>query len=207
MAAAADLRGKPPTTPLLGLSSPILKPCGNRRVTSSAGADCQGDATGDAAADRRLKALPRSGGDEDGGLEELRAKLMGHLREAADRMELVPAPEPEPEADRPWSMRTRSGGIGRKKPNPSLAAAPTAEEEPRRTGRRRSDGEEKSERVKFSISLSAEEIEEDIYAVTGSRPRRRPKKRPKIVQRELDSLFPGTWLSEITADSYKVQDE
>jgi len=35
-------------------------------------------------------------------------------------------------------------------------------------------------------SLTAEEVEEDVYALTGARPRRRPRKRPRVVQRQLD---------------------
>ncbi|KAG0495077.1 hypothetical protein HPP92_006071 [Vanilla planifolia] len=50
------------------------------------------------------------------------------------------------------------------------------------------------------------EIDEDVFALTGSRPRRRPKKRPRIVQRQLDAIFPGLWLSEITPESYRVQE-
>ncbi|KAI7748633.1 hypothetical protein M8C21_012433, partial [Ambrosia artemisiifolia] len=57
---------------------------------------------------------------------------------------------------------------------------------------------------KFSISLTRDEIEEDIFSLTGSKPSRRPKKRPRTVQRQLDALFPGLWLGTITADSYKV---
>ncbi|XP_042503758.1 uncharacterized protein LOC122080930 [Macadamia integrifolia] len=65
---------------------------------------------------------------------------------------------------------------------------------------------EKKEKRQFSISLSRGEIEEDIFALTGSKPSRRPKKRPKNVQKQVDNVFPGMWLSEITADSYKVPD-
>ncbi|KAL7001119.1 hypothetical protein U1Q18_002272 [Sarracenia purpurea var. burkii] len=64
----------------------------------------------------------------------------------------------------------------------------------------------KRERPKFSVSLSRKEIEEDFRELTGHRPHRRPKKRPKIVQKELDSLFPGLWLTEVTFDAYKVLD-
>lgn len=47
---------------------------------------------------------------------------------------------------------------------------------------------EKKEKKKLSISISLtkEEIEEDIFALTGSKPSRRPKKRPKNVQKQLD---------------------
>ncbi|XP_020587826.1 uncharacterized protein LOC110029712 [Phalaenopsis equestris] len=59
-------------------------------------------------------------------------------------------------------------------------------------------------RKKFSISLSRAEIEEDFLVFKGTKPSRRPKKRPKVIQRQLDDLFPGVWLSEINANMYKV---
>ncbi|XP_059301677.1 uncharacterized protein LOC132053610 [Lycium ferocissimum] len=62
----------------------------------------------------------------------------------------------------------------------------------------------KEKRLRFSVGLSREEIEEDIYAMTGSKAARRPKKRVKAVQKQLDILFPGLWLASITPDSYKV---
>ncbi|XP_073135490.1 uncharacterized protein [Henckelia pumila] len=63
---------------------------------------------------------------------------------------------------------------------------------------------EKTKRVKFSVALSKSEIEEDFLSFTGHKPLRRPKKRAKNVQRELDTLFPGLLLTEITPDLYKV---
>ncbi|OIT22919.1 PREDICTED: uncharacterized protein LOC109216953 [Nicotiana attenuata] len=66
---------------------------------------------------------------------------------------------------------------------------------------------EKRERVKFSVPLSRKEIEEDFMDMVGHRPPRRPKKRAKFVQKNLDTLFPGLWLTEITADLYKVPDD
>lgn len=59
---------------------------------------------------------------------------------------------------------------------------------------------------KFSLSLSRDEIDEDIFAMTGSKPARRPKKRSRVVQKQLDIVFPGLWLSTVTADSYKVSE-
>lgn len=46
--------------------------------------------------------------------------------------------------------------------------------------------EKKEKRQRFSVALSREEIEEDIFALTGSKPVRRPKKRTKSVQKQLD---------------------
>lgn len=66
---------------------------------------------------------------------------------------------------------------------------------------------EKRRRVKFSVPLSRTEIEEDFMTMIGHRPPRRPKKRAKLVQKNLDTLFPGLWLTEITADLYKVPDD
>lgn len=63
---------------------------------------------------------------------------------------------------------------------------------------------EKKEKHKFSIPLTKEEIEEDFFAWTGSKPSRRPKKRNKTVQKHVDNAFPGLWLAGITADTYEV---
>ncbi|KAL5551421.1 hypothetical protein UlMin_001597 [Ulmus minor] len=65
---------------------------------------------------------------------------------------------------------------------------------------------EKKEKRRLWIALSREEIEEDIFVMTGSRPARRPRKRPKNVQKQLDSCFPGLWLVGASADSYRIAD-
>lgn len=66
--------------------------------------------------------------------------------------------------------------------------------------------EQKKERAKFSFALSKEEIEDDFFAMTGAKPSRRPKRRPKALQRKLNDLVPGFWLSEVTPETYKVDD-
>lgn len=48
--------------------------------------------------------------------------------------------------------------------------------------------EAKEKEQGFSISLSKEEIDEDIFLMTGSKPSRRPKKRSKAMQKQLDVL-------------------
>ncbi|XP_042002758.1 uncharacterized protein LOC121751971 isoform X2 [Salvia splendens] len=70
------------------------------------------------------------------------------------------------------------------------------------------DGGGKKEKRKLSISipLTKDEIEEDIFALTGSKPARRPKKRARNIQKQVDICFPGLWLVSITADSYKVSE-
>lgn len=70
----------------------------------------------------------------------------------------------------------------------------------------RGNNGDKKEKNKFWVTLSREEIEEDIFIMTGSRPARRPRKRPKNVQKQLDNVFPGLWLVGLTVDAYRVSD-
>ncbi|KAJ0896508.1 hypothetical protein HanRHA438_Chr08g0335431 [Helianthus annuus] len=124
----------------------------------------------------------------DGEISATREKLMidfhkqvGEIKDAILRDGLVDATATtsfNSPADRPWNLRTRR--------------APT-------------NGVNGN--AKFSVSLSRRELEEDFMAMAGRRLPRKPKKRPRIVQKQLDTLFPGLWLSEITADLYKVPDE
>ena len=44
-------------------------------------------------------------------------------------------------------------------------------------------------RAKFSVALSKQEIEDDFVKMMGRRPPRKPKKRPRYVQRQLDVSF------------------
>ncbi|KAL1543347.1 hypothetical protein AAHA92_20331 [Salvia divinorum] len=105
---------------------------------------------------------------------------------------------------RPWNLRPRNvkskevfGGEMNK-----------AEAQMRRGGKEgKGDDREKGEKKKkkklsINIALTKEEIEEDIFALTGAKPSRRPQKRPKNVQKQLDLTFPGLHLLSITPDSY-----
>ncbi|XP_047053859.1 uncharacterized protein LOC124660114 [Lolium rigidum] len=211
MAATADPRAKPSATQPRHLK-PWAPPRGHHVPSLPAVSGTAG-----ASRDRRRSSTShRRGGANDepyeGGLEDLRAKLMGHLHDAADRLRLPPAktqrpPEPEappplpPPTDAaaamPWTLRER-----RRRPTArgNTASSPT-------TPWSAATSPDDYVRAPFAVALEAEEIEEDVYALTGARPRRRPRKRPRTVQRQLDSLFPGMWLTEITADAYRVPDD
>ncbi|KAJ0900464.1 hypothetical protein HanPSC8_Chr08g0314101 [Helianthus annuus] len=153
----------------------------------------------------------------DGEISATREKLMidfhkqvGEIKDAILRDGLVDATATtsfNSPADRPWNLRTRrapTNGVNGNgevlKPN----SFPVTNEYkyPSNNG-----NGEKKERAKFSVSLSRRELEEDFMAMAGRRLPRKPKKRPRFVQKQLDTLFPGLWLSEITADLYKVPDE
>ncbi|TXG57371.1 hypothetical protein EZV62_018684 [Acer yangbiense] len=153
---------------------------------------------------------------------------------------------------RPWNLRTRRAACKDPNGGPAPAAAspaskgflrieerkPSSSSSPMRSevgvgaksprvlrgGGGLAEKEVKKERPKFSMALSKKEIEEDFMELVNHRPPRRPKKRPRIVQKQLDvsfffffffeffsifsnrgtTLFPGLWLTEVTADSYKV---
>ncbi|KAK7310064.1 hypothetical protein RJT34_07286 [Clitoria ternatea] len=78
------------------------------------------------------------------------------------------------------------------------------EEEAVRPRNLRSNDTNKTERVKFSLQLTKEEIEEDFMKMLGRKPPRRPKRRPRHLQGQLDSISPGMLLTEVTADLYEV---
>ncbi|CAM0882168.1 unnamed protein product [Alopecurus aequalis] len=58
----------------------------------------------------------------------------------------------------------------------------------------------------FSIVLSKEEIADDFALFRGTRPPRRPKKRLRTVQRQIDSLCPGFCLADVTPETYKIEE-
>ncbi|KAM3346337.1 hypothetical protein ACQJBY_020733 [Aegilops geniculata] len=111
----------------------------------------------------------------------------------------------EAASPRPSKARTRRRrrALMPPSPAPAASASPQASERERRLVRA-----DALDRPRFSATLSAEEIEEDVYALTGAVPRRRPRRRrPGAVQKQLDMLLPGAWLSEITAEFYRVPDD
>ncbi|CAH2066133.1 unnamed protein product [Thlaspi arvense] len=63
-----------------------------------------------------------------------------------------------------------------------------------------------SSRPKFISTLTKKEVEDDYMAMMCQRPPRRPKKRPRTVQKQVDLLLPAHYFSEITKDIYKVPD-
>lgn len=167
------------------------------------------------------------GAEEEEGIDAVREKIMNDLKTAADKMKdqilreevyeeeimedtHVAAAAVEAAEVRPWNLRTRRAAckapnkgfrIEEKKPNSSPVNTEIGAKSPKL---QRGEKDIKKERPKFAVSLMRKEIEEDFMEMVGHRPPRRPKKRPRIVQKQLDSLFPGLWLTEVTVDSYKV---
>ncbi|XBJ14453.1 hypothetical protein VPH35_006496 [Triticum aestivum] len=128
------------------------------------------------------------------------AEAPGADNPAVDKYpEVTKAISPEP-------LKARRGRP-RRLAMPSLAATTIASVSPQAFEReRRSIRADALKRPRFSVSLSAEEIEEDIYGLTGALPRSRPRGRPRKVQKQIDLLFPGARLSQINMESYRVSD-
>ncbi|XVE57607.1 hypothetical protein DITRI_Ditri04bG0104000 [Diplodiscus trichospermus] len=119
--------------------------------------------------------------------------------------------EEEETVQRPWNLRPRKVVLETSAAVVTSMVEKMSETAPPKSMRLRGLAEnggvaEKKEKRKFWIALSRDEIEEDIFVMTGSRPSRRPKKRSKNIQKQLDNVFPGLWLVGTTADAYRVAD-
>ncbi|KAG6764210.1 hypothetical protein POTOM_031669 [Populus tomentosa] len=166
-----------------------------------------------AANEMKDKILRKEVSDDDSEIEEeryLQSQSQSPLRAVVAAVEEAPA---EPEV-RPWNLRTRRAAIGgggnsvlgKVSINNCSPLRNDSAKSPRLRGdkRDRKEKEKEMERAKFSVPLSKKEIEEDFMVMLCQRPARRPKKRPRIVQKQMDALFPGLWLAEVTVDTYKV---
>jgi hypothetical protein len=94
---------------------------------------------------------------------------------AADAEEEPPAGSSPSKLRAPRRRRPRRGAVAL-----PASASPPVERRPPRAVRG-----EHLVRPRFSVTLTTEEIEEDVYAVTGARARRRPRRRPRPVQKQL----------------------
>ncbi|VVB12739.1 unnamed protein product [Arabis nemorensis] len=61
-----------------------------------------------------------------------------------------------------------------------------------------------NENHRLWIALSRDEIEEDLFSMSGNRPSRRPRKRTKTLQKYLDVISPGLCLVGMNADCFRV---
>lgn len=68
-------------------------------------------------------------------------------------------------------------------------------------------GVERFELPRIYISLSRKEKEDDFLAMKGTKLPQRPKKRAKNVDKTLQFVFPGMWLSDLTKGRYEVREK
>jgi len=90
----------------------------------------------------------------------------------------------------PWNLRTRSAACTAQREERKIESSSSS---PKKGDCAVAVKAKTNEKVKFAVSLLKEEVEEDFLNMVGARPPRRPKKRPRMVQRQLDvrrwSLF------------------
>lgn len=60
---------------------------------------------------------------------------------------------------------------------------------------------------KIFISLSRKEKEDDFFVIKGSKLPQRPKRRPKLVEKNLLNCYPGVWLSDVARGRYDVREK
>lgn len=148
--------------------------------------------------------------------EEGKAEVKVEDNEVQDEGKLLASFDDNEPLQKTWNFRPRKpirpslnlNGIGFKNNGSAVQHAKRAQSRqvnPNSTNRPENQKKEKR-KIGFTLALSREEIEEDLFALLGSKPSRRPKKRSKNVQKLVDNVFPGAWLQSITADSYKVSE-
>ncbi|KAL0873961.1 hypothetical protein Bca101_023666 [Brassica carinata] len=107
--------------------------------------------------------------------------------------------EEEEEKKRSWNLRPRKACVGgatevkNQKPGGVM--------DPPKSNRR---VEVKNENHRLWLALSRDEIEEDVFSMSGNKPSRRPRKRAKTLQKHLDVMFPGLCLVGMNADCFRV---
>ncbi|CAN6843695.1 unnamed protein product [Brassica oleracea] len=138
------------------------------------------------------------------GIEEYGEKIISDLRTEAEKMKALifrerivdfedeDKKEREREASppgvaaevKPWNLRKRR----------AACKAPVAE------------SVNCDEVAKFMSTLSKKEMEDDYMTMMGHRPPRRPKKRLRTLQKQIDLLHPAFYFTQITEDIYQVPD-
>ena len=113
-----------------------------------------------------------------------------HRRTPPDPTAQVEEPVNNDTDDLPWNLRTRRSTPA------SAVKSQTPSQTPLTAARRR--------RPRFALSLTKEEIDEDVYAFTGRLPSRRPRKRPRFVQKQMDVRPRNPKLQIISSRIYLV---
>jgi len=86
--------------------------------------------------------------------------------------------------EKAWNFRTRKGVVGE-----TGKGLKTDEKKPNISSPLKGGGSTEKKAMKFSLSLTNKEIEEDFIKMTGLKPPRRPKRRPKKIQRQMNVSF------------------
>nr|VDC87908.1 unnamed protein product [Brassica rapa] len=149
-------------------------------------------------ADSRNRRLETGRWRSEEAIEEYGEKIISDLRIEAEKMkasifrerivdfedEDKKEREREREASPPWNLRKRR----------AACKAPVAE------------SVNCDEEAKFMSTLTKKEMEDDYMTMMGHRPPRRPKKRLRTLQKQIDLLHPAFYFTQVTEDIYQVPD-
>lgn len=127
---------------------------------------------------------------KDGEVEAPKVEASEEEKEKVDQEEQVEKEKIEEEkiedqVEKKWNLRRRKptrkgggGGGGGAGKEPQMKEGGSSQKAPKK----KPAAAKKPKPLKLSISLTRREIEEDLYAMTGTRPSRKPKRRPKQLQ-------------------------
>ncbi|KAG2322605.1 hypothetical protein Bca52824_015818 [Brassica carinata] len=132
--------------------------------------------------DNRSRGLEAENGGEKG-IEEVKEDDYGEEKRNKKEGEVSP----------PWNLRKRRA---------AACKAPFRDSD---QNKEKGFGEENGVRPKFISTLLKKEVEDDYMAMVGHRPPRRPKKRPRNVQKQIDSLYPAFILVKLLKTSTMSQ--
>ena len=182
--------------------------------------------------------IENNDGGDDAGFAAMREKLILELETSARKMkdemfgEKVAEAEAEAEGgeqsgvvgveSKPWNLRTRRAAAAaagkswrieeRKMTTTTTVHKWSPRSEANNGVKLTRLPEVKKERAKFSVALTKKEIEEDFMKLLGHKPPRRPKKRSRIVQKQLDvsqsfrpKLFSGQIFVPFVLDLLKLK--
>ncbi|KAF8084838.1 hypothetical protein N665_0697s0020 [Sinapis alba] len=113
------------------------------------------------------------------------------------------------EEKRSWNLRPRKACLGgasevKKNQKPNRPTEPSKSNRQRGIAAESPGVEVKNENHRLWVALSRDEIEEDVFSMSGNKPPRRPRKRAKALQKHLDVMFPGLGLVGMNADCFRV---
>lgn len=126
-------------------------------------------------------------------MDRIRDKYLGQGAESGEAAEQGKQENPV----RPWNLRTRraacrapidgaGGGKATASHSPQKGEGENNNLSSLLKPALRSGTEKREERAKFCPTLNQKEVEDDFMKITGRRPPRKPKKRPRAVQRQLE---------------------
>ncbi|CAD6271264.1 unnamed protein product [Miscanthus lutarioriparius] len=104
-------------------------------------------------------------------------------------------PDPKPQQQYNHNQGGSGSGSGHQHQQAGAAAAASTKPAP------------KLEVPRIYTTLSRKEKEDDFMAMKGTKLPQRPKRRPKNVEKTINAICPGMWLTDVTRSRYEVREK